>query len=144
MPTERFSPEQFTPTKWATGDDKARFANHFVRFVERDFAETSFPHWFYERLSNTFGHAAHYNHKGFFAEFFRNTLDKLRFVHACLFWTPGGDPAWTWTDVERVLQSWMATEHLLQAWIDRARVECELSEREMALRLLTKYPDLVA
>jgi hypothetical protein len=143
MPRHRFTPEQFTPTKWATAEDKVRFANHFVRFVESDFAEASFPRWFYERLCNIFGHIAHYNRQGFFDEFFRSVPGKLRFLRTCLLSPPVGDPAWTWSDVERWLQSWMATEHLVQTWVIRAQVECEISEREVALRLLAKYPDLL-
>ena len=42
-----FSASQFVATKWDTAEDKARFANQFLNFVESGFAESKFPKWFY-------------------------------------------------------------------------------------------------
>ncbi len=72
-----FDPSQFTPTKWQTVEDKAAFANRFVRFVQSDFALKHFTEKFYRRLSNTFGHIAHYNRGGFSETFFTTTADKV-------------------------------------------------------------------
>ena len=69
-----FDPSEFTPTKWATTQDKATFAKQFVRFVESDFAAKHFTDKFYRRLSNTFGHIAHYNRGGFWDTFIRTFL----------------------------------------------------------------------
>ena len=77
--TMTFDPSQFTPTQWETAKDKTAFANRFVRFVQGDFAERHFTEKFYQRLSNCFGHIAHYNRGGFFETFFTTTADKVRF-----------------------------------------------------------------
>ncbi len=98
-----FDPSQFTPTKWETAKDKAAFANRFVRFVQNDFAERHFTEKFYQRLANTFGNIAHYNRGGFFETFFTTTANKVRFLEMTLRWSWGGDPAWTYSDVERAL-----------------------------------------
>ena len=55
-----FSASQFIPTKWSTAEDKARFGNTFLHFVESDFARSLFVEKFYSRLSNCFSHIAHY------------------------------------------------------------------------------------
>lgn len=60
-----FTANQFTATKWESAEQKAKFANHFVRFVKSGFKPTLFYSWFYKRLSMTFGHIAHFNRQGF-------------------------------------------------------------------------------
>ena len=84
-----------------------RFAQQFVRFVESDFAAKHFNDRFYRRLSNTFGHIAHYNRAGFWEVFFTTTADKVRFLEQTLQHPCYGDPAWTYSDVERALQQWL-------------------------------------
>jgi rubrerythrin len=79
-----FQASQFTPTKWDTAQDKTWFAKQFVRFVQSDFAVKHFTDRFYRRLSNTFGHIAHYNRGGFWEEFFARTADKVRFLEQTL------------------------------------------------------------
>lgn len=66
----KFKAEQFTATKWNTGADKAKWADQFVRFVEGGFQERQFTDAFYQRISNTFGHIAHYNRQNFYGHFF--------------------------------------------------------------------------
>jgi hypothetical protein len=39
---------------------KAEFANKLCKFIAADFKETLFTKTLYSRLSNTFGHIAHY------------------------------------------------------------------------------------
>ena len=102
-----FTAEQFTPTKFDTAEDKAKFANHFVRFVESDFKSTLFPKWFYTRLSMTFGHIAHYNQSGFYSEFFESTMDKVRFLEQTRLAGCYGSPEHTYCDVERVIVKWV-------------------------------------
>ena len=108
-----FSPSQFTPTQWNTVKDKAWFANQFVRFVQSGFDAKHFTDRFYRRLSNTFGHIAHYDRGGFWAEFFTTTADKVRFVEYALHHPCYGDPAWTYSDVERALQEWLRAKSTL-------------------------------
>ncbi len=134
-----FDPSQFTPTKWQTVEDKAAFANRFVRFVQSDFALKHFTEKFYRRLSNTFGHIAHYNRGGFSETFFTTTADKVRFLEMTLRWSWGGDPAWTYGDVERTLQEWLQASGLLEQYRQRLADETEASERGQLARLQAKY-----
>jgi hypothetical protein len=107
MTKQVFTPEQFTPTKWDTVQDKAKFANHFVRFVESGFNRNLFYKWFYNRLSNTFGHIAHYNLDGFYATWFEDTDNQMRFFHKTLNHPCHGQPDYTYSDVEKVLIEWL-------------------------------------
>lgn len=60
-----FEGEQFTGTKWETGADKAKFANHLVKFIAEDFPHHLFTKRMYRRLATTFGHITHYSEHGF-------------------------------------------------------------------------------
>jgi hypothetical protein len=60
MPKGPFLPSEFVPTKFSTAADKADFGNAFLHFIESEWKETLFTKTFYNRLSNTFGHIAHY------------------------------------------------------------------------------------
>jgi hypothetical protein len=134
-----FDPAQFTPTQWETAKDKAAFANRFVRFVRSDFAAKHFTDKFYRRLSNTFGHIAHFNRGGFWETFFTTTANKVRFLEMTLRWSWGGDPAWTYSDVERVLQQWLQASGLLEQYRQRLVEETETAERAQLAWLQAKY-----
>jgi hypothetical protein len=129
----------FTPTQWDTAKDKAAFAKQFVRFVQSDFAANHFTDKFYRRLSNCFGHIAHYNRGGFWAEFFTTTADKAQFVEQCLLHPCYGDPAWTYSDVERALQAWLRADGTLERYRQRLAEEAETAERTELARLQRKY-----
>ena len=134
-----FDPSQFTPTKWDTAKDKAAFAKQFVRFVQSDFAAKHFTEKFYRRLSNTFGHIAHYNRGGFWETFFTTTADKVRFLKMTLQYPCYGDPTWTYSDVERALQQWIQVSNLLEQYRQRMTEETEAGERTQLARLQAKY-----
>ena len=134
-----FDPSQFTPTKWNTAKDKAVFAKQFVRFVQSDFAAKHFTEKFYRRLSNTFGHIAHYNRGGFWETFFTTTADKVRFLKITLQYPCYGDPTWTYSDVERALQQWLQVSNLLEQYRQRMTEETEAGERTQLARLQAKY-----
>jgi len=130
---------QFTPTQWDTAQDKAAFAKQFVRFVQSDFAAQHSTDKFYRRLSNTFGHIANFNRGGFWDTFFTSTADKVQFLeqtrqHPCY-----GDPAWTYSDVERALQAWLRAEGTLEQYRQRLAEETEAAERTELVRLQQKY-----
>lgn len=138
-----FSANQFTPTKWDTSEDKAKFANQFLSFVESGFAQSKFPKWFYKRLSMTFGHIAHYDQGGFFAEFFQTTGDKLRFLRQCSQHSCFGDPTYTYSDVERALRDWMGRVSAVSMYEKMLRNENEKNERAELARLKSKYEGVV-
>jgi hypothetical protein len=79
-----FTSDRFTPTQWEGADKKARFARQFVKLVQSGFAKAQFGNAFYARLALIFGHIAHYNLDGFYAEFFTTTVDKVRFLRHTL------------------------------------------------------------
>ena len=95
----------FTPTQWETAEQKEKFFNQFVRFVNGGFKMSLFPKWFYQRLSMCFGHIAHYNQGGFYEEWFSDSGD--RFLSHCLSYRVCGDPEYTYSDVEKELQKWI-------------------------------------
>jgi hypothetical protein len=129
----------FTSTQWDTAEDKTRFAKQFVRFVQSDFAAKHFTDKFYRRLSNTFGNIAHYDRGGFWAEFFTTAADKLRFLEQTAQWPCYGDPAWTFSDVERALQTWFKADGTLDRYRQRLAQETEAGERAQLARLQQKY-----
>lgn len=91
---------QLTATQCYSVEQKKKFVDHFVRFVNSGYKHTLFFDWFYKNLSNTFGHIAHYNKHGFYAEFFESQEGLERFwkhvmQHGCY-----GDPAYTFVDCE--------------------------------------------
>jgi hypothetical protein len=134
-----FSADQFTPTKFDTAQDKAWFANHFIKFVESGFEQRHFTDRFYRRLSNTFGFIAHFNRLEFWETFFTTTTDKLRFLEITLSYPCYGDGAWTYSDVERVIQSWLAVDGTLAKFRERLAAEVEAGERVELERLRRKY-----
>ncbi len=56
-----------------------------------------------------------------------------------LRWSWGGDPAWTYGDVERTLQEWLQASGLLEQYRQRLADETEASERGQLARLQAKY-----
>ncbi len=134
-----FTADQFTATQWEGADQKAKFARQFIAFVESDFAKDKFPVWFYRRLSMTFGHIAHFNQHGFFETFFTSTEDKVKFLRQTVRHTCYGDPAWTYSDVEKALKKWVMENAVLFKHENRLADEHEAAERAELARLKGKY-----
>ena len=80
MPKTIFTANRFTPTPHSTADEKARFCDHFVRFVLGGFTRRLFKPAFYRRLSNIFAHIAHYDETGFYETWFSTPARQRRFV----------------------------------------------------------------
>ena len=138
-PSITFTADQFTPTQWRTAQDKADFANFFVRFVENNFRQKHFSNAFYRRLSQTFGHVAHFDEATFYRTFFTTAVDKLRFLRQTMAHVPVGDPAFTFSDVERVLRDWVASSGLVERLAKTAEHAQNRAEREHLKRLLDKH-----
>ena len=136
---QAFTDTEFTPTKWDDGQTKASFARQFVKFVESDFDQRLFSQAFYRRLSMTFGHIAHFNRQGFFETFFTMTADKVSFLRMTLAHPCFGDPAFTYSDVERALQRWLRESGTLAKHEQRLADEMEAAERAQLARLKAKY-----
>ena len=134
-----FTPDQFTATKWEGGDKKAAFARHFIKFLQWDFNKKQFTKAFYQRLSQTFSHIAHYNQGGFFEEFFTTTEGKVRFLRQTMAHPCYGDAAWTYSDVERALQQWIRHNGCMEKYEQLLAEEMEAEERAALARLQAKY-----
>jgi len=116
-----FLSEQFQATEWSTAEEKAKFANWLTRFMSSGFKSTLFYKWAYSRLSRCFGHIAHYDRGGFHQTWFASSTDQRRFVERIEQHTPVGDPKYTYSDVERAVQSWVCDNKArLNDLIDKA------------------------
>lgn len=138
-PSIVFTADQFTPTQWSSAQDKADFANAFVRFIENGFQQAHFTSPFYHRLCQTFGHAAHFNQATFYRTFFTTSVDKLRFLRQTVDHEPVGDPAYTFSDVEGVLRAWVIEGNLLDRVGKTAAHAQSRAERAELKRLLDKH-----
>lgn len=98
---------EYTPTEFSTAEEKTRFEKQFKKFVSNGFRKDHFPKWFYTRLSMCFGNIAHYNQSGFYATYFEDTEGVSRFIDNCVAYPCYGDPAYTFSDVEKVLKDWL-------------------------------------
>jgi len=109
-----FTEDNFTPSKFSTAQEKAKFANQFCKFIESGFAWTSFPKWFYTRLSMCFGFIAHYDQHGFYNTYFLKPHTKYDFINQVMDYPCYGQPQYTYCDVEKALQEWLA-EYFVEA-----------------------------
>lgn len=130
---------ELTATEWDTVADKKKFIKQFKDFVLSGFVQSKFPKWFYVKLSNTFGHIAHYNQGGFYATFFLSTASKLEFIDTCLCGGGYGSPAFTYSDVEQILKAWLIEEDILGELRKQLDQEQEADERAEYARLSAKY-----
>ena len=114
----QFQASNFTATKWNTAEDKARIANKLTKFILNGFQQSSFTKDLYKRLSTMFGHIAEYDIHGFYSVWFDDDA-------ACLKWAENamrggvlgfvvGDPAWTWSDVEKAIQKWLSENQIVE------------------------------
>ena len=139
MPKRPFLPDEFTPTKFSTASDKAEFGNHFLRFIESEWAQPLFTKGFYQRLSMCFGHIAHMDRPTFYETWFTCDHDRLRFLEKTLKWPCWGDPEYTFSDVERVIQQEVRKRNYLARYqLRRAEAE-RASDMETLRRLEAKY-----
>lgn len=139
MPKALFSAEEFTPTEFSTAQDKAAFGNHLFRFIDSDWKQTMFTKTFYNRLSNCFGHIAHYDLHGFYGTWFAHDALRLSFLQHTLSFSCYGDPAFTFSDVERAIKAELRRRPLVAQY--EARVAAAIRARELAQleRLQAKY-----
>ena len=134
-----FLPSQFIPTKWSTAEDKARFGNTFLHFVDSDFARNLFTEKFYDRLSNCFGHIAHSNRSQFYEEWFSSLSAQVRFLEHTLRFPCYGDPEFTFSDVESEIQREVRNRNYLARYRLRLAEEQRAAELTVLERLEGKY-----
>ena len=128
-----FQIEDFTPTKWATAEEKAKIANKMTRFILGGFQQGSFTTAIYKQLCNMFGHIAHYNINGFYEEWFSDIKARRDWAeHITGNWLSGmGDPKFTWSDVEKALIQWMKDNQIAEQLNELYQLDIE--QKELAL-----------
>ena len=113
-----FQASHFTATPWNTAEDKAGMANKLTKFILNGFQPDAFTKELYKRLSSMFGHIAEYNLHGFYTVWFADDEACVRWVQNALrggvLGFVVGDPAWTWSDVEKALQGWLADNQIIE------------------------------
>lgn len=131
----------FTPTKWSSAADKQKFARQYIAFVQARCPFERFHEWFYNRLMQMFMHIAHYNRHGFYETWCDSPEKRLGLVRHHLEYPCVGDPAWTWSDVERELQVWLAESGIVRAYEFEAQTERRHRLTGIASAVLTELPD---
>lgn len=139
MPT--FTAAQFQPSKFSTAEEKTKFANHLARFLAEGCPSKLWKAWFYRRLSMTFGHIAHYDQGGFWEAQLASPRKRLGFLAAILDCPCYGDPAFTYSDVERAIRDWARSGDLLARYAQAATNAHESAERAEYERLRAKFAD---
>ena len=137
----QFMGEEFTPTKWTAADEKAKIANQLTRFVLGGFQQASFTRAMYQRLSTMFGHIAHYDIHGFYGTWFADIRCCRDWAeHITSSWLSGiGDPAFTWSDVEKALIQWAKEYRIAEQLDELYRLDTEQKERSLLDTLEQKY-----
>lgn len=134
-----FTPDQFTATQFDSAEVKAAFGNHFLHFVHSEFNRSLFRKAFYNRLSMCFSHIAHYNLAGFYDVWFTDDESRLNFLHHTLSSPCHGDPAYTYSDVEREIQRYILTTSLVRQYELRVAAAVRSREINQMEQLQAKY-----
>ena len=144
MPKGPFEASQFVPTEWNSAADKAAFGNTLLHFIESDWKRSLFTKGFYQRLSNCFGHIAHYDIHGFYQTWFTSYKDRLAFLRNALTWPCHGDPTFTFSDVEHAIKQQLRSKNYLALYELKAAEELRTSEMTILHCLEAKYRTPVA
>jgi hypothetical protein len=130
---------QYTATQWNTAEDKEKFVKHFMQFVKKDFPQSMFNKKFYQRLSNTFGHIAHYDIGGFWDTFFTNTQGKVIFLQQTMDWPCYGEATYTFCDAEKEIQKQLKEMGVVEQYQNKEYSEINNKEHTEYLRLKNKF-----
>lgn len=131
--------EEFRATEFDTAEAKAAFGNGLLAFVAEDFPRRRFTPRFYRVLCQHFGMIAHYDQHGFWAEYFTSTTDKLRFLEALTAHPCWGDPAFTFSDLERAVIARLRAAGLVARLRAALARETEAAERALLNRLQARH-----
>lgn len=135
----KLEPEQFFATEWSSPSDKAKFGNHLLRFIAEGYPRHLFTKVFYRRLSNCFGHIAHYSEHGFWDYYFMELSQQLAFLEDTIAYPCYGDPAFTFSDVERVIKARIVRTGVLDWQRREVTRHREMAERALLRKLQEKY-----
>ena len=133
MNKDPFCSNQFTTTKYDSAEAKAKWANAMASWVERGFPENGWRKSLYIPLSrHLYGHIAHYNQYGFYAQWFDDIQRQLAWLE---YVARGGiyggvisDPAHTWSDVEQAFSVWVRKSGLLARYRQLCAADIEAAK----------------
>jgi hypothetical protein len=136
-----FKAEDFTATKWATAEEKTRWAIKFTKFILGAFQHDSFTKDIYKQLYQMFGHCAEYDLDGFYHTWFEDTYKCLHWVETmATTWLAGiGQPQFTWSDVEIKLVKWIHDNSIHDQIAGYLHAETEQKERATLKVLHDRY-----
>src|SRR5437763_925292 len=98
-----FRASQFKATKFTTAEEKAKFANMLVVWIQKGFPPGGWTKFLYHGLSqHMYSHIAHYDSNGFYNVWFANVQKQLNWIeyaiHRYTDFRIFGDPHYTWSD----------------------------------------------
>jgi hypothetical protein len=89
-PAHTFTASDFTSSRMADADQKARFASHFTRFVAAGCPPHLFATWFHRHLRHAFGLPRHWTRQEMIARWFSSQDAVAAFIQRLLDYTPAG------------------------------------------------------
>lgn len=135
-PAPTFEGGAFSATEWDGAEQKRRWAARFARWLLSGCPEEQFGGELYRKLSQMFGHIAHYNAGGFYGVWFAGHRRRWNWLAQALSCTPYGRPAYTWCDVEQALIDWLKESPLVDEWQQAAAAEDLAAARITAERAM--------
>ncbi len=129
----------FKPTKFTPAETKSWFASHFLRFASSDFPKHHFTQRFYNQVMHTFGFIAHFDSTGYWTEYFTATAGKIEFIEQVVQNSCYGDPAYTFSDVEREIIRRLRQADLLGFYRGRSHDERDAADRTEFARLKARF-----
>ena len=128
-----------TSTKFYSAEEKEKVFKKFQVFFERGCPASGFTKLLYKYASNMYGHIAHYNLGGYYDTWFTSPAKIAEWLTLALRNPCYGDPAFTFSDVERELQVWIRESGMLSRYVKEANDKIEKEERAELVRLQGKY-----
>jgi len=136
----KFQTTDFTNSWLNSAKKKARFANHFARFVAAGFSGDLFYGWFYNYLRRAFRYDSSYDRKWFFRYYFTSTQMKRYFLW--LTSDPQNSSGGRYAEANRVIITWLKESSYLDYWIRLGNEEIKESEIKALTQLKAKYPEV--
>ncbi|KXV23187.1 hypothetical protein [Gluconobacter oxydans] len=132
-------PQGLTATQFSDTVEKTKIGNALLSFIARGFPQSAWNRTLYNRLSQMFGHIAHYDIHGFWGAQFSTTQARLGFLRGIVLYGCYGDPAWTWSDVERDIRNRIIGSGLIDAYTRALAAEQEARDRADLARLAQRF-----
>jgi hypothetical protein len=107
-----FTSNMFASTEHTSSKEKAEWANRLASFIFNGFKYVDFSNLIYTRLSNCFGHIAHYNRETFYDTWFSSPAKQADFIKHTLCHKSCGDPKFTFSDVEQQFKKWLSEQNI--------------------------------